>query len=365
MPWKIIHSESSCGWGGQEKRILLEMEAARKRGCEVHLACASRAAIAAKARDKGFPVHAVEMRRWFHPRSLTRAWTLLRRERFDLVHTHSSADSWLFGFAAKAQGRRAPKVMRTRHLSTPVRGAFVYARLADRVLTTGQSIRRHLIERGVCADKILSLPTGVDLTRFRPEAADTKALRHEIGISEAAPLIGNVAVLRSWKGHDDFLDAAKIIRAQRPDAHFVIAGDGPQRERLAQRIREEGMGDFAHLLGYREDVPQILASLDLFLFTSYANEGVPQAVAQAMAMGKPVLATRTGSIDDLVENGRTGLLVDAKDSKAMAEKALLLLRDKDMSRRLASNARAFVREYFALSRMEDILWREMQRVLNK
>ncbi len=360
-----MHSESSCGWGGQEKRILLEMEAARKRGCEVHLACSAQATLGAKAREKGFPVHAVEMRRWFHPRSLHGAWSLLRRERFDLVHTHSSADSWLFGFAAQALGSRRPKIMRTRHLSTPVRGAFVYSRLTDRVLTTGQSIRRHLIQRGVNADKILSLPTGVDLTRFRPEEADAKALRREIGVGENAPLIGNVAVLRSWKGHDDFLDAAKIIRAQRPDAQFVIAGDGPQRERLAQRIRQEGMGDWVRLLGYRDDVPQILAALDLFLFTSYANEGVPQAVAQAMAMGKPVVAARTGSIEDLVEDGRTGLLVDAKDSKAMAEKALLLLRDKDISLRLAENGRAFVQGHFALSQMEDILWREMQRVLKK
>ncbi len=352
---KILHSESSLGWGGQEKRILLEMEVLRKRGCEVHLACQSGSNIGGKAKDKGFFIHVVAMHPWFHPRTLFGLARLLKDERFSVVHTHSSADSWALGVAAKFLVRPALPVFRTRHLSTPVRGAFVYTRLADKIITTGASIRSALVRRGVREGKIVSIPTGVDLSAYRASAPAREQLRCEWGLADKTVLIGNVAVLRSWKGHDDFLEAAKRVHAQYPNTQFVIVGDGPQRQRLEKRVHDEALGDTVRFAGYRDDVSKILCALDIFLFTSYANEGVPQAVTQAMATGVPVVATRVGSVEDVIEDGKTGLLAQPRNVEDISQKVLALLKDPQLAQRLAQAGQAFIVSQLSLEQMEEKL----------
>ena len=363
--WKILHSESSLGWGGQERRILLEMEGMRARGCETHLVCDPQSIIAQKAADKKFVVHCIALHRWFKPTALLKISRLLRKEKYDVVNTHSSADSWALGIVVKSLGLSRPRLIRTRHLSTPVHGAFVYTRLTDMVITTGESIRAYLIGKGVAPDKVFSIPTGVDLDLFRPSEATGEVFRKEMGVDAQTALIGNVAVLRGWKGHDDFLDVAKEVHAQWPNTLFVIAGDGPQKDHLGARVAQEGMSGFVRLLGYREDIPTVLSGLDVFLFTSYANEGVPQAIAQAMAMGKPVVSTRAGSITDLVVEGQTGLLAQPRDAQGIAQRLIALLENPDLARRLGEAGRARVVSQFSLSDMEAAIRKVYLRVLGE
>jgi glycosyltransferase involved in cell wall biosynthesis len=353
--WKILHSEASRGWGGQERRILLEMQAMRKRGAQVTLACHPQSRIYQEAIGQNFVVHPLEMTPPFSPSTFLRVWRYLKKERFDLVHTHSSADSWAVGLATRAMGKSRPRVVRTRHLSTAVRGALVYTHLANRIITTGSTIRQYLIERGVSSEKVVSIPTGVDLDQFQLAGSGGKAFRQELGVGDQTPLIGNIAVLRSWKGHEDFLEVAKRVHAVLPHVRFVIVGDGPQETNLRERVQRENLEAFVHLTGYREDIPQILSALDIFLFCSYANEGVPQAVAQAMAMARPVVTTRVGSIEDLVSDGKTGLLTEPRDPEAMTEKVLTLLRDSVLRQRLGQGAHTHAVSDFSLARMEDAL----------
>ncbi len=355
MTWKILHSESSLGWGGQERRILLDMEAMRKRGSEVHLVCDPKSTIAVRAAEKKFVVHRISLHRWFHPLTQLRLLSLLQIEKFDLIHAHSSGDSWALGVAAHCFGARRPRIVRTRHLSTPIGSSFVYTRLADRIITTGQSIRDLLVRAGVNAAAVISIPSGVDMSVYVAAATDREKFRKEIGANAGTVLVGNVAVLRSWKGHDDFLDAAKKIHAACPQTLFVLAGDGPQRARLEERVRQEGMAAFVRFLGTRQDIPHVLAGLDIFLFCSYANEGVPQAVGQALAMGKPVVSTRLGGVEELVVDGKTGLLVAPRDVEAMSAKVLSLISDTQRAKTLGEAGKAHVRENFSLEIMENAM----------
>ncbi len=356
QPWKILHSESSQGWGGQEKRILLEMDAARRRGAQVHLVCHPDSQIAARAAVKGFAVHRVPMDPWFKPVAMAGLLDLLRRERYDLIHTHSSGDSWALGVAAKWLGKNRPRVVRTRHLSTPARSMVVYSWLTDKIITTGSSIRADLIRRGIKPEKIVSIPTGVDMAQFCLSDVSREAFRKQLGVEDNTVVIGNVAVMRSWKGHDDFLEVAKAVHREFPHTRFVIAGDGQQREHIEQKVLQEGMKEFVQLVGYREDVPAVMSGLDLFLFTSYANEGVPQAVSQAMAMAKPVVATRVGSTHDVVVDGQTGILTMPRDVGALAAAVMGLLRDPQQARQMGRLGRLRVVRRFSLVQMEEDLW---------
>ena len=264
----------------------------------------------------------------------------------DIVNTHSSTDSWL-----AALGPRVP-IVRTRHISAPVDpypwNRWLYRR-ARRVVTTGESLRRDLIARlGLDERAVVSIPTGVDLQKFR------RGPKAELGIPEGAFVFGIVATLRSWKGHHDLLKAFESLPA---GAHLVIAGDGPQRPALEPKIHGKTN---IHLLGQREDIPAVMSALDCFVLPSYANEGVPQAIMQAMAMELPVISTRVGAIDEVVAEGETGLFVPPRDVAALAAAMRRMMDSKDLRARFGQAARRVAEERFSMERMLDAMERVFQ-----
>lgn len=273
-------------------------------------------------------------------------WLALRRwfaaHRADVVNTHSSTDSWLVALA----GAHAP-VVRTRHISAPV-GAnpwnrWLYGRASRRVVTTGEALRRQLVERlNLEETHAVSIPTGIDLKRF------TRTRKADLGIPDGALVFGIAATLRSWKGHRDLLDAFSSI-SSRGNFHLVIAGDGPQRPFIEKRISSERI----HLLGHREDMPEVLAAMDCFVLPSYANEGVPQAIMQAMAMGLPVISTRVGAIEEAVLNGVTGVFVPPQDPPALAAAMLDLAQSPEKRTRFGAAGRRLAEQKFSLERMLD------------
>jgi len=257
-------------------------------------------------------------------------------------------------------------LVRTRHLSTPVRprwsARLLYARLPHRVVTTGETIRQALIRHLGCPpEQVVSIPTGVDLERFRP-GLDGASLREACNIPPSAVVVGNVAVLRSWKGHRDLMEGVFRIRCRGIPAHLVIAGDGPQRKPLEAYVRERGFGGWVHLLGHREDVPRVLAMFSVYVQASHGHEGVPQSLIQAMAAGIPCVCTDIGSVRDVVRPGETGLLAPPRDPDALSREILRILEDPERGIRMARQARALVEREFALERMLDrmeALYREI------
>jgi glycosyltransferase involved in cell wall biosynthesis len=361
----ILHTESSTGWGGQEIRIHQECLGLTKRGHRMHLLCSPGSGLAQRARQDGLPVHAIPLGRGPSPGTVAVTWRILRRIGAELVHTHSSADGWIGGLAARLAG---VPVVRTRHLSVPLRrnrlSRLVYTRLADRIITTAEAVRELLLrELPLAPERVVSIPTGIDLARFDPARAGGEALRRSLGLAEAE-LVGMVAVLRSWKGHARFVEAFPAVLARRPAAHLVLAGDGPLRASLEASVAGRGLADRVHLLGHREDVPEVLAALDVVLSASTGGEGVPQALLQALAMRRPVAATDAGGTREVIRDGETGLLVPAGDAAALAERAARLLEDRALSARLAAAGQALVRRAFGLEGMLDrveAVYREVLR----
>jgi glycosyltransferase involved in cell wall biosynthesis len=211
-------------------------------------------------------------------------------------------------------------------------------------------------ELGVERARIECVPTGVDLDRFQPDLAGT--LKKELGLGPEAQLVGMISVLRSWKGHATFLDAAEQILDRVPGrAHFIVAGDGPGRDELARKVAQLRCRDSVTLLGHREDVPNLLASLDVLALPSYAHEGIPQIILQAQAMGRAVVATTVGGIPEVVEDGVNGLLVPPRDAEALAEKMMLLLNTPTLRWNLGETARVRVEEEYSLDIMgRRLLW---------
>jgi glycosyltransferase involved in cell wall biosynthesis len=350
---RIVHTESSLGWGGQEIRVLSESQGLARRGHDVRLLCPPEARIFSEAPNWGLQPEPLPIaRKNFASYSRLKDW--LKAHPCDVVSTHSSTDSWLSALALRSLGRPCPMV-RTRHISAPVpRNAlsrWLYTRATDRIVTAGEALKKELIERnGFPGERIESVPTGIDTERFRP--GDRMAAREKLGLPKEKALVGIVATLRSWKGHRFLLEA---LPAQ---ACLVIVGDGPQRPTLeAQAVKLE-LGHKVLFAGNQRDVVPWLQSFDVFALPSYANEGVPQALLQAMLVGLPCVTTNVGSMAELAIHEKTALVVPPRDVEALQEALRLLLSDSSRRERLGAAARRHCAARFSydgmLDRMEAI-----------
>jgi len=352
QPLTILHTEASLGWGGQEIRIVLEAEALSRMGHRLLIAAPRESQIFSEARARGITTLPLLMTRLVFPVALARLVGIIGQYQIDIVNTHSSLDSWIASLAARLS-RRQPRIIRTRHIHTDIRGGkIIYGRLPDRIMTTSEAIRQTLIARcAVRPDQIVTIPTGVDCDRFHPAVAET--FRQEMGIDRDTILIGMVSVLRSWKGHRYFLEAVDRLRKQAARLAFVIVGDGQMRAQIERWRADLHLESTVTLTGFRSDVPQILRALDVLVLPSYAHEGIPQIVLQAQAMETAVVASDIDGIREAVIDGETGLLSPPRDAEALAGRIERLIGDAALRARLGRQGRARILAQWTLPQMTD------------
>jgi glycosyltransferase involved in cell wall biosynthesis len=345
----LLHTESSLGWGGQEKRILRELLGLTRASFRPLLACQPGSRIGQNAEARGLPVEYLKIRANIDPLAVFQFIRMYHRYSVDIVHTHSSADSWMAGTAAKISPRH-PSVVRTRHLSASFNNRLIYSFMADRVVTVGSSTRRYMIqEKRIPERKVLTIPTGVDLSQFNPQET-REDLRGELGIPPGVPVYGTVAVFRRMKGHRYLLAAVPEISRAVPGARLLLIGEGPQENNLQKMIEEMGIQESVIMPGFREDIARVLNTLDVFVFPSL-QEALGTAVLEAMAMEKPVVASRVGGIPEIVREGRTGYLIDPEDPRAISGGVIRLLKDGEMRRQMGAEGRKLVENHYDTRRM--------------
>ncbi|MEK7701260.1 MAG: glycosyltransferase [candidate division NC10 bacterium] len=333
----VLHTEASHGLGGQELRILAEVRWLLDHGWGALVACQPESPLLAEARAAGVPAVSVRMRSAVDLAAVLALRRLMRDRAVGLVHTHSSVDSWLGALAAKSLGR---PVVRSRHVSIPILRyrALVY-RLADRIITSGEAVRAIVVGAGIPPGRVVSVPPGVDPTRFHPRVSG-KAVREELGVPAGAPVVGLVANIRGSKGHNVFLEAARDILGRVPEARFLIVGDGVGFAEVRQRIRALGLESAVTMTGFRRDVPEVMAALDVLVLPSIRSEATSQVIPQALAVGTPVVASTVGGTPELIRDGETGWRGAPGDARALARGVLALLADPERARALARAGQA-------------------------
>lgn len=340
-PLTILHTEASSGWGGQEIRVFTELEAMRRRGHRMLLAAPPHSIIFQQAAAADFHPWPLDLRKPLYPLTMVRLGRWMARERVDVVNPHSSADGWLAGLSGRLVG--VPLIVRSRHIEVDYphwrTSRWAFGRLPHHVLTTSEHIARGLVKTlRLDAEKATCIPTGIDTDQFNLETK--KTLHNELELPNDTPLLGMVAVLRSWKGHEFFIQAAGQLANTTP--HLVIAGNGNEarRKKIRQWAAESGVSGRLHLLGHRSDIPQILASLACLVLPSTAHEGIPQIILQAQATGTPVVGTTVGGIPEVVADEKTGLLVPPKNAPALATAMERVLKDRQLAASLAAAGHA-------------------------
>jgi len=303
-------------------------------------------------REQGIKTFSLNVREKFDLRGLFRLVRLLRRERIDILHTHLFHANQLGRIAGRIAG--VPVIISHQHgverNRSKVRSLLdrLTSRYADVVISTCEVVKETLIKRDkISPGKIRIVYNGVAIPNVNVESS---SVRRDLGIALDAPVIGVVANLRPMKGYDTFLKAARMILDEVENARFLIVGGGPLEDKLKAFASKLGIWPQTIFTGFRDDVPNLLATMDVFVLPSLW-EGVPMALLEAMAMAKPVVATEVGGIPEIVIDGVTGLLVPPRDPDALAEAIIALLQDRERAEAMGRTGQERVERYFTVERM--------------
>jgi glycosyltransferase involved in cell wall biosynthesis len=285
----------------------------------------------------------------------------MRRERFDIVHTHTSKA----GFVGRAAARLAgvPTVVHSTHGHVfygyfgPLKSKLIVAaeklaaRATDRVLCLTQSEIEDHLKLGVGTRDLFEVHiSGVPIEKFSQPAEPRERVRASLGIPAEAPAIAIAARLDPVKAVGRAIEALSLLDGFDPPPFLLIAGDGEERERLEELARGLGVSDRALFLGLRRDVPDILHASDVFLLTSL-NEGYGKAIVEAMSAALPVVATNVGGVSSLVKDGRTGFLIPADDPRAAADALRKILSNPDLAKSMSQAAQAAVSDTMSVDAM--------------
>lgn len=354
-----------------------------RHGYEAAVACSQGAAadgpVSPGSRNiEGCQVFSVAIPRTIRPfQDFLAIWQLCRAIREfkpDVIHTQTSKAGIVGRLAARLAG--VPVIIHTAHafpfhayLPWPVKWAYIWierwvAGWTDLIMVDTESVRKDGLREGIVQDagRIVTVPMGVDLTRFSPSLGGPGTLRDALGLGAEALVVGTVARLVPDKGLECFLRMAAIIRTERTDVKFLIVGEGPLRQSLEQLAESIGIGLDVVFAGHRTDIPELMEAMDLFVLPT-RREGFGVVFAEAMAMGKATVGSDIGPIAEVVEDGVTGYLAPADNPEAFAVRTLELLNDNAKRRTFGEAGRRRVEQRFSESRMCELIEGHYRRLL--
>jgi glycosyltransferase involved in cell wall biosynthesis len=288
-------------------------------------------------------------RRKFDPVTLLDFLEVIRNKKIDIIHLQAYGASTFGRLAGMISG--TPAIIHAHDTDShypwymgPV--DLFLSRFTERAIAVSEAVGESLVlKRKMPTGKVLLMPNAIALEEFRmPTPEEVAGQRTRLGIEASWRVIGTVAKLRIEKGIEYLLESVPAVITACPRTIFIIVGDGPLRGQLEGRARQLNIDRNVLFVGYREDVSQILSAFDIKVLPSL-TEGLSLAILEAMAMGKPIIATQVGGTGEVLKDGQTGLLIPPKDSPALAEKIIYLLENPDIARRLGMRAQEESKKY--------------------
>jgi glycosyltransferase involved in cell wall biosynthesis len=367
---RVLHLITSLERGGAENHLLALLTHADRSAFEFEVAVLrGEGELVDIFRQAAFPVHVLQARNRLDPFALQRLTALLRRGQFDILHSHLFRADIFASLAIGRLGERAPLLISTRHnddrfFLNPFVGLVHYAVSSrqDLIIAISDHIARFTVSRGVRdPSRVRRVYHGIEPPVTQSLERDGQQIRQDLGIASDAFVVGNVGRLAPQKGQRHLVAAMPMLLDRVPNAHAVIAGAGDLEGYLRDLSLDVGAGDRVHVLGARRDVPALMHAMDVFAMPSIW-EGFGLVLLEAMAAGRPIVASRVATIPEVVLDGETGLLVPASDPGALAEAVAQLADDPERARALGEAGRERLREHFSIEKMvgdTELLYRQV------
>lgn len=372
---RTLHINTERGWRGGEQQTFQLITGLTAAGHIADAVCRAGEPLAERLKEAGICALEITPRGEFDLISAARIAIFSSKRRHDIIHAHTSHGHAL-GLLTKLMmpplaGRMSPLCVSRRvdfdiHKMPLKIGSLKYRLGVARYIAISSTVRNVLIKGGIPPEKINIVPSSVDLARFENVSDD--GLRRELGINKDAPVIVSVGSLVGHKAHWHLVRAMTHITRDIPGAICIIVGEGPTRKQIEALTKELSLEGQIKLIGFREDALRFVKMCDVFVISS-DMEGLCSSIIEAMAMRKPVVATRAGGIPDLIDNGRNGILVPPADPPALAEAIVAVLKDKQLADRITCAGRTEVEERFHLEKMvsdtleiyKDVIWAAMEK----
>ncbi|HSD64631.1 MAG TPA: glycosyltransferase family 4 protein [Ignavibacteriaceae bacterium] len=357
---KILYSCLSKSWGGMEMVTLTGLQQLLKRGIHVELLCTADSRIHIEANNLGIILHPVKAGSYIHPFSSLRMAFIIKKINFDIIHTHSSKDLWVIVPSLQLLRRKIPLVL-TKHIgSFVIKKDFLHKRLykyVTKAIAISSVIKKNLIDTTpLKEEQIVLIPNGVDTEKFNPEIADGSGIKKEFRIDQNKLLIGMMARFSPGKGHEEFLHSAVELNKKHNNLYFLIIGEASRGEHqyeseiksLAEKLNINNI----IFTGYRNDIPELLAALDIFVFPSRA-EAFGIALIEAMAMEKPTVCSASDGILDIAVDGYTSFMFEKENIADLEEGINKLINNPDLRKAFSKAARKRVLENFNINLVTD------------
>jgi len=346
-----LHIDSARTWRGGQNQVLLTVLGMRALGHRSTLVAHPAGELRQRVKE-GLDLiplaPANEM-------DLTAAWRLSRlvkQLKPDVIHAHDPHGVAMAALALSMSTQLAkPPLVAARRVDFHMRGNALSRwkyRQVDCFVCASDAIRKIVIADGVPPSRAVTIHEGIDLGHVA--AAPAADLHAELWLPHHAPIVGNVAALVPHKGQRHLIDAAAMVVRQVPDARFVIAGEGELRAQLERQIKERHLEKHVFLAGFRPDILSVHKAFEIFVMSS-VTEGLGTSLLDAMACGKPVVATTAGGMPEVVADGQTGILVPPRDDEALAAAIVKLLKDERLRGSMGEAGGRRVRERFSSERM--------------
>lgn len=335
--------------GGQRQSFFLAKELKRQ-GYSFKYVVQPGSPLHQKAKEAGLPVFPLKISGEADVWSILRLYLAMKRRKCRLVNFHD-AHSTAVGSAAASMAKVPLRVI-SRRVDFPLKKNVLsrrkYTKDVDAIIAVSEGVKNVLVEGGVDKKLIRVIPDGIDFAPYEDKTSKDY-LRKELSFAPDDFLVGIVAQLSSDKGHKYLIQSSKELREHSPKIKIIIVGEGPLRMELNKQVKEIQGEDMVFFMGFREDIPQILNSLDVFVLSS-EHEGLGSILMDAMACSLPIVATRVGGIPELIDHQRTGLLVPPQRPKSLAKAILKIFEDRELGRRLGQQGHDVVhRKYSAES----------------
>lgn len=362
---RVLHVHTMPVITGSGIETLMTMDGLDKNTYEVEFACAPGGALIAEVERAGIPFRPVphlvqEVSPYSDVKALFELISVMKEGQYHIVHSHNSKA----GFIARLAARwcKVPIVIHTVHgfsfhnaERAWRRKLFTWlerfaARYADKLVVVSNPLREWGLNLSIGRpEQYVTIYGGIEIAKFEADV-DVAKKRKEFGIGSADKVVGVVSKLWEGKGHKDVLHAAKKIVAEIPDVKFMIVGEGYLQEELVKLTHELGLNKHVIFTGFRTDIAEINSTFDVAVLASYF-EGMGRVLLEAMAVGKPIVATRVGGIVDVVDDSDTGILVPPREPEALAQALITLLRNKDMRACMGQAGKKKVDERFSADTM--------------
>ena len=346
---RVLHTIETEDAGGAEQ-ILLDLVRALGPDYDSVVGVLKKGWLWSQVRSSDTPWTMLEGAGASDVRLLAQLVRLVRRQRIDLIHAHEFYMNAVCAVVSRLTGVPLVATVHGRnYYPERLRRRVIYRMVvtqAAAVVSVSEDLRRFFCRATrTSLGRVRVIYNGVDPDAWRGGRAPE--VRRSLGIPAGAAVVGTVGSLYEVKGHAYLIQAARLILERRPDVHFVLVGGGPLDGELRAQAQAQGVGEQVHLVGHREDVRQLLAAMDVFVLPSL-SEGLPLALLQAMAAGKPAVVTEVGGIPEVVGNGETGFLVPPRNAEALADRVITLLESPSTAVRIGARGQRRIRERFSL-----------------